>query len=58
MSLFGSIFGSNTYLGIDIGTSSIKIVEISHSGNKNNLLNYGELKTEFIKNPSKGSFLK
>ena len=52
------MFFSKKIIGIDIGVGSIKIVEISHSGNKNNLLNYGELKTEFIKNPSKGSFLK
>ncbi len=37
--LFGK---SKKYLGIDIGTSSIKIVEISRSKNKINLDNYGE----------------
>src|SRR3989344_2999140 len=45
MSLFGSIFGSNTYLGIDIGTSSIKIVEISKDKGLPKLKNYGALES-------------
>jgi len=47
--MFG--FGKNTFLGIDIGVSSIKIVEIKVSGNKPVLSNYawtntGDDKTE------------
>jgi type IV pilus assembly protein PilM len=37
--MFG--FGKNTFLGIDIGTSSIKIVELKVDGNKPVLSNYG-----------------
>lgn len=54
------MFFSKKIIGIDIGVGSVKIVEISKSGKKKNLLNYGELRTEFIKdtireNPSRFS---
>jgi len=45
------MFFSKKIIGIDIGVGSIKIVEISKTGKKKNLLNYGELKSEFIKDP-------
>lgn len=38
MSLF---FSSESYLGIDIGSSSIKIVELKNQGGKVKLLTYG-----------------
>ena len=40
MSLFKS---SKSFLGVDIGTASLKIVELSQSGNKKKLENYGEM---------------
>ena len=39
-----SIISKNS-LGVDIGTSSIKIVELSHKGASNKLENYGEIRT-------------
>ena len=36
---------SNSILGVDIGTASIKIVEIAKSSSKPKLKNYGILKT-------------
>ena len=49
-------------VGIDIGTSSIKIVEISHWGQGKTLENYGEVQSvalykEPISNSQKGSYL-
>lgn len=35
-------------LGVDIGTSSIKLVEISRWGNRNKLENYGEIGAEIL----------
>lgn len=43
------MFFSKKIIGIDIGMGSVKIVELSKSGKKLSLSNYGELKTEFIK---------
>lgn len=40
-----SLFGGISYLGVDIGTTSIKIVEISRRGGKPNLTNYGVLES-------------
>lgn len=40
-----SIFGSNSILGVDIGTTSVKIVEISKSSSKPKLKNYGVLRS-------------
>jgi len=40
-----SIFGSGSYLGIDIGTTSIKLVELSARGNMFRLENYGFLES-------------
>ncbi|MBI2624781.1 MAG: type IV pilus assembly protein PilM [Candidatus Nealsonbacteria bacterium] len=37
-----------SFLGIDIGTSAIKVVEISKWGNRNRLENYGEIRSEFL----------
>ena len=45
MSILDSLFGSNTYLGIDIGTSSIKIAEISKDKGLPRLKNYGALES-------------
>src|SRR3989338_6351966 len=39
-----NFFGLNSILGVDIGTASIKIVEISKSSPKPKLKNYGVLK--------------
>ena len=36
------------FLGIDIGTSTIKIVEMSHLGKRKKLDNYGEMKAEAL----------
>lgn len=46
MALFPFKFKKNTksFLGIDIGTSGIRIVELSRQGNGLNLENYGEVK--------------
>lgn len=40
-----SFFGSKSFLGVDIGTTSIKIAEIINSGKKPKLRNYGWLET-------------
>ena len=46
MSLFSSLLGGETYLGVDIGTTSIKAVEIERSKKgKPVLKNYGILET-------------
>ncbi len=38
-----SLFGPKTVLGIDLGTSGVKIAELSHSGGRFDLKNYGLL---------------
>ncbi len=43
MSLFSSILKGNSFLGVDIGTTSIKIAEVLRSGNTLTLGNYGVL---------------
>ncbi|MST04323.1 MAG: hypothetical protein EXS49_02025, partial [Candidatus Pacebacteria bacterium] len=43
MSLFSSILKGNSFLGVDIGTTSIKIAEVLKSGNGLTLGNYGIL---------------
>lgn len=43
MNLF-NFFKPKSYLGVDIGTSSIKIVQLSKTRDKFNLENYGEVK--------------
>ena len=45
LSMFGNIFkfGNKKFVGIDIGTSSIRAVEISGRGQKKMLENYGEI---------------
>jgi type IV pilus assembly protein PilM len=40
---FKRLFSPKKFLGIDIGTSCIKIVEVSQSGNKYKLENYGSI---------------
>jgi type IV pilus assembly protein PilM len=53
---FGNIFGfgAKKFLGIDIGTSSIRIVELMKKKKALYLSNYGELQsTSFIKKPFK-----
>jgi len=47
--MFGIKFGSKKFLGVDIGTSSIKIVEIGKQGKTRTLENYGEVKTSLTK---------
>jgi len=41
-------FTKKSYLGIDVGTSAIKIVEISKRRNRKTLENYGEMVSEFL----------
>ncbi|MEK7195935.1 MAG: type IV pilus assembly protein PilM [Patescibacteria group bacterium] len=41
----GSLMGKKTYLGVDIGTTSIKIVELTESGGHPTLRNYGVLES-------------
>lgn len=41
------IIGSKSFLGVDIGSSSLKVVEISGAGGKR-LENYGQLRTEYF----------
>ena len=43
--IFSNIFSSKKFLGIDIGTSSIKLVELSGRGERKKLENYAEMKT-------------
>ena len=46
---FGSFtFIPKSFLGIDIGTSTIKVVELSRWGTKKSLKNYGEIKSEVL----------
>src|SRR3989344_4051147 len=40
-SLFGNLLGKKGVIGLDIGTASIKLVELAHDGGRFNLLNYG-----------------
>ncbi len=42
---FRSVLGRRSYLGIDIGTTSIKIVELTESGGRPTLKNYGVLES-------------
>ncbi|MEK7452607.1 MAG: type IV pilus assembly protein PilM [Patescibacteria group bacterium] len=51
---FLSIFREHTFLGVDIGTSSIKIVQLTRSGLKYKLDTYGEIHF-FSKNENKES---
>lgn len=56
------MFSPKKMLGVDIGTSSIKIVEISRWGEGKTLENYGEIKSsalykEPVKNFERGSYL-
>src|SRR3989338_8253914 len=56
------IFFPKKMIGIDVGTSSIKIVEISRWGKGKTLENYGEIKSaslykEPFRNQEKGSYL-
>lgn len=44
--IFSKIFSSKRFLGIDIGTSGIKMVELSDRGEKKKLENYAEMKAE------------
>lgn len=45
MALFKSLFGSRSYLGVDIGTTSIKVAEVVKTGVRIELKNYGILET-------------
>jgi len=46
--IFSKLFASKKFLGIDIGTAGIKIVELSGRGEKKKLENYGEIKAETV----------
>jgi len=46
--IFPKIFLPKKFLGIDIGTAAIKLVELSGRGEKRKLENYGEVKAEVI----------
>lgn len=46
--LFSKIFAPKKFLGIDIGTAGIKLVELSVRGERKKLENYGEIKTEAV----------
>ena len=41
-------FVPKSFLGVDIGTSTIKVVEISRWGRKKSLKNYGEMRSEVL----------
>ena len=45
MGLFSSLFGEKTFLGVEIGTTSIKVVEIVQTSKGTRLKNYGILET-------------
>ncbi|TSA46377.1 type IV pilus assembly protein PilM [bacterium] len=50
----GNFFKRRSVLGVDIGTTSIKIAEISNKGERLNLENYGILETkEYLNYPSR-----
>ena len=50
--IFSKIFSSKRFLGIDIGTTGIKMVELSGRGERKKLENYGETKAKVAqKNP-------
>ncbi len=51
-----SFLGSSSYLGVDIGTSSVKIVELGKDKTQTKLLTYGsiELETNIFKDDSQG----
>ena len=56
------MFFPKKMIGIDIGTSSVKMVEISRWGEGKTLENYGEVKSEYLykeplDNSQKGSYL-
>lgn len=46
--IFPKIFSPKKFLGIDIGTAAIKLVELSGWGERRKLENYGEIKAEVI----------
>ncbi len=50
MNNFFSIFFGKKMVGIDIGTSAIKVIEVSRSGNRKTLENYAELRLSDIDN--------
>ena len=43
MALFSKFFRKNIFLGVDVGTSTIKAVEVMFDGQKNHLVNYGSV---------------
>ena len=45
MSFFKSWFGEKTYLGVDIGTTSIKIAEVAFGGKTPRIVNYALLES-------------
>jgi len=45
MGLFRSLFGEESYLGVEIGTTSIKVVEVTQTPRATKLKNYGILET-------------
>jgi len=51
-----NFFGSKKFLGIDIGASTVKIVELGKNGKTRSLENYGEMSAAFAQNENKGDF--
>ncbi len=50
----GNFFGSRSVLGVDIGTTSIKIAELSRKEERSRLVNYGILDTkEYLNYPNR-----
>jgi len=45
MSFFSSLFGVKNYIGVDLGTTTIKVVEVAKSSGRTELKNYGLLET-------------
>ncbi len=45
---FSKIFAPKKFLGIDVGTAGIKLVELSGRGERKKLENYGEIKAEAV----------
>src|SRR3989338_2528338 len=51
---FSKVFRGNSVLGIDIGSSSIKIAELTREGTKFSLINYAKLETkDYLDHPNR-----
>ena len=49
MILYMNLFGSNSKIGVDIGTAAIKVVELDKKGNRFSLRNYGLFELKSLK---------